>query len=400
MSKSHFDKIIDDLQYIYPAVSIPLYLYQDGKLACTFPSQCPFLNPPDKYLLPLLESSASCAVISTSFFAEYGILQLQHAENCCLIAGPAAPVPYSQADLMKIFHEYSINQEERNDVISFLDGIPNLTFSSFQNILKMLHHFLNESDELNIVSLSALESEALLREQYTNELFNDKEYHIPNNSLELERIINKVVENGDIDQIKKGISQPYANIGTLSKNTLRNVKNQFIVYITLLTRSAIKGGVSPTEAFKLSDLYIQKAESTEMLDQINQLFTDSAVTLTTLVAQTKQLTVKSSDIGTVINYVRQHTNRLLTVSALAKAFGYSSNYLSAKFKKELGFSLSSFITRTKLEEARLLLKYTDKSLLEISEYLCFSSQSHFQKAFKKQYGITPLQYRKTVSSGE
>ena len=62
--------------------------------------------------------------------------------------------------------------------------------------------------------------------------------------------------------------------------------------------------------------------------------------------------------------------------------------------EELGFTVSTFITRCKLEEARRLLQYTNKPLSVISNYLCFSSQSHFQNTFKKKFGVTPLQYRK------
>jgi len=50
--------------------------------------------------------------------------------------------------------------------------------------------------------------------------------------------------------------------------------------------------------------------------------------------------------------------------------------------------------RCKLEEAKNLLKFSTLSLAEISNYLCFSSQSYFQNVFKKKYHITPNQYRK------
>ena len=46
-----------------------------------------------------------------------------------------------------------------------------------------------------------------------------------------------------------------------------------------------------------------------------------------------------------------------------------------------------------MEEAKRLLRYTDKSLSAISSYLGFSSQSHFTRAFKKFAGITPGEYR-------
>ena len=53
--------------------------------------------------------------------------------------------------------------------------------------------------------------------------------------------------------------------------------------------------------------------------------------------------------------------------------------------------------RCKLEEAKSLLTYTNKSLSEISSYLCFANQSYFQRVFKKKYGITPNEYRKQSS---
>ena len=43
---------------------------------------------------------------------------------------------------------------------------------------------------------------------------------------------------------------------------------------------------------------------------------------------------------------------------------------------------------------QILLKYTDKSISSISVYLGFSSQSHFNHAFKKITNKTPIEYRK------
>ena len=47
----------------------------------------------------------------------------------------------------------------------------------------------------------------------------------------------------------------------------------------------------------------------------------------------------------------------------------------------------------KSEEAARLLAFTDKSLISISDYLGFSSQSHFARVFKKYIGMTPSEYR-------
>ena len=47
----------------------------------------------------------------------------------------------------------------------------------------------------------------------------------------------------------------------------------------------------------------------------------------------------------------------------------------------------------KIEKAQHMLKYSDYSLVEIANYLAFSSQSHFIQTFKKLIGVTPKKYR-------
>ncbi|MDE7094409.1 MAG: AraC family transcriptional regulator, partial [Oscillospiraceae bacterium] len=62
--------------------------------------------------------------------------------------------------------------------------------------------------------------------------------------------------------------------------------------------------------------------------------------------------------------------------------------------EETGLSLTDFILKEKTEEAKRLLCYSGKSLLNIGNYLGFSSQSHFCRVFKEITGITPKEYQK------
>ncbi|MEB8823047.1 helix-turn-helix transcriptional regulator [Bacillus cereus] len=68
-------------------------------------------------------------------------------------------------------------------------------------------------------------------------------------------------------------------------------------------------------------------------------------------------------------------------------------YLSTLFKKEVGMTLSEYIQREKVEEAKKLLTLTNYSLLEVSTFLNFNNQSYFTKIFKKYTEFTPKQYR-------
>ncbi|MBQ2705601.1 MAG: helix-turn-helix transcriptional regulator, partial [Agathobacter sp.] len=78
---------------------------------------------------------------------------------------------------------------------------------------------------------------------------------------------------------------------------------------------------------------------------------------------------------------------------IANALFISRSHLSTRFKQETGMNLTEYIHYIKISEAKHLLKHTDKNLLLISNYLGYSSQSHFTRIFKKMVGMSPIEYR-------
>lgn len=99
-------------------------------------------------------------------------------------------------------------------------------------------------------------------------------------------------------------------------------------------------------------------------------------------------------VSDVSNYINRHMSETITVEAIAKEFFLSRSYLSKLFKAESNMSLSDFILTKKTDEAKYLLRYTNKSLTDISLNLGFSSPGHFSRVFKKYASITPHKYRK------
>lgn len=120
--------------------------------------------------------------------------------------------------------------------------------------------------------------------------------------------------------------------------------------------------------------------------------------LTKQVSKSKKLNNLSPLVQKCLNYIATHINESLTVDGLAKELYQNRSYLSRIFKNEVGSNLSNYILERKLIEAQDLLRFSDRSISEISNFLAFSSQSYFQTVFKKQFGITPLQYRKQIKS--
>lgn len=97
------------------------------------------------------------------------------------------------------------------------------------------------------------------------------------------------------------------------------------------------------------------------------------------------------------NYIQHHLSEMIKTSDVANALFVNRSRLSTKFKQETGENLTDFILKEKIEEAKRLIRYSDKSLVEISSYLGFSSQSHFTRTFKKYTKTTPNEYREHYS---
>lgn len=74
---------------------------------------------------------------------------------------------------------------------------------------------------------------------------------------------------------------------------------------------------------------------------------------------------------------------------------YSPNHTIKTFKKYLGMTPTEYLNKLKLNYASNLLKNTDYSVLHISNTIGFSSLSYFMTMFKKAYGVSPAEYRRS-----
>ena len=92
-------------------------------------------------------------------------------------------------------------------------------------------------------------------------------------------------------------------------------------------------------------------------------------------------------------YILSHLTDVIKIESICDALFISKSVLFDKIKKETNMTVSNYILSVKINESKSLLKYTNRSISSISVYLGFSSQSHFNRTFKKFTGSTPLEYR-------
>lgn len=395
--------LINFMKTYYPDSNIPMYLFSNDKCSFCVPEQDELTYPPSQYLQELFASKERISYCTTEYGIIFCSLKLDSAQNKHLVFGPVTTVPYSDSDLQHLYKDYMIPNNRRSDFNAFLRQIPCLSMSSLLKKCIFLNYCLHEEiislEQLTSTGHALAEDDALADASLLlEETYQKKENEQHNRTYILEEEILKLVRTGDCEGFKKfAYSESNFHIGVTGSTALRQLKNNIIITTTLCTRAAIDGGLDYDTAYQLSDYFIQSSERLTSADRLTDLLGKISYTFAEKVAQAKTPVSTDERMQKAIRYIQQNTNQRLTVGDVADYVGFSKSYFSAYFKKTLGFSVSAFILRCKLEEGRELLQYTDKSISTISEFLCFSSQSHFHTAFKKQFGMTPSEYRKELS---
>lgn len=95
-------------------------------------------------------------------------------------------------------------------------------------------------------------------------------------------------------------------------------------------------------------------------------------------------------------YIESNYHRELTLQDIASHFYLSREYISRKFKQELHENVSEYISRIRMEKAKVLLLNPNLKIAQISRMVGFQDEKYFSKVFKKTCdGLTPNEYRKT-----
>lgn len=85
----------------------------------------------------------------------------------------------------------------------------------------------------------------------------------------------------------------------------------------------------------------------------------------------------------------------ISLKTIADELKLSTKQVSRIIKKNYNKNLSGMVKEKRLAVASELLLSSDMTILEIAEYVNFSSESYFYSEFKKAFGCTPLKYKKT-----
>ena len=393
-----------DLNYICTTIGnlagMPIRIFQNS--AQIFYRSVVYLpkDPITAFRDEILAVDSHVSYFVTPYFHYYGIL---NSGEYKIIIGPTFQVKQSDQTLRELAFLCDVTKDETKEFLDGMHSILPMPLDSILQILCVVNYIVNnEKLTINDIAIHEKEQEKLTMPaeseraifQFDRDI-NTAELPELHNTLALEQTILNFIRQGDTLRLREWIKDiPAVHGGTLAFDQIRQLKNTFIITAALASRAAIRGGMDIDDAFTLSDAYIQKCELMNTIEQITNLQYHMIFEYTQRVEKLRLVKVPSKFIADITNYVHHHLSEPISTDEMAKALFMNRSWMAVKFKQETNMTLTDFILKEKTEEAKRLLRYTDKPITSISAYLGFSSQSHFSRTFKKYTGSLPNEYRK------
>lgn len=284
--------------------------------------------------------------------------------------------------------KHSLSISLRQEFLHFMQKLPIISLNRIFEYAIMLY-FCVTGEKITVSDLRYCESE-----QRITENFSQRELADAHGTYKDEQEMLRMVREGDLNyQTHMNKMSITGHLGKLSNgDPMRQMKNAVLVCITLFSRAAIEGGLTPEVSYTLTDHYFQSVEACNTISDL----VDIAHTMQSDFIQrvhrcrTGHL---SLPIQACCEYISLHLEDKITLSQLAQQAGYTEYYLSKKFKREINLTPSEYIRKERLERAALLLRTTQYDIQDISEQLQFCSQSYFADNFRKLFGVSPTEYR-------
>lgn len=380
---------------LFSVTHVPTVLYKDGHVIYSAMADQLNVDTDDSWRLYAPDRNPEISAVNPNL--EYGHVQIE-GTGYDLFFGPVFTTQITEQLIREFFLDAKIPADQQESVAEYLYGMPVRSQTQFVRLLLFVHLCLNGTE----TGIDEFYAEQENRKPERNSrvadnLVEHKENERPRSSYEFETKLYHLVEQGEPQRLKTFLerTQVFPPEGTLAHSPLRQAKNTMIgVAAKVCICAAIPAGIPAEQAYLLADMYTLECEQAQTIDEVHSLQYIMLMDFCGRCGNAKIPDGISAEVWQSMTYIQNHTNAPVSLEDVACQVHRSTSYLMRRFKAELNMSIGEYITKCKLEEACSLLSYSDRSLAEISAYLCYSSQSYFQNVFKKQYGMTPMQYRR------
>lgn len=317
-----------------------------------------------------------------------------HGLEDYVIWGPVRAEEYSE-------DEYLLYCKRHGAKAGSACDIPLMKTGKLEEIMIFVHGLLSDEYENAVRIDNGIDAEQFQESLHAGRVeykLENEEYDKKHFSFAREDQMWKWIIGGGQEAFSAGTGRFFEDVadyaGVMARSRKKNLEYGIVSGITLLTRYAIAAGVEESAAYLLSDVLLQKLAKAADVIEMRKVMEYALGEFGRLGRE-----AKSADHSIYVEqsreYVAKHIFKKLSLQVIAKEIGVHPAYLSGIFKKQTGMTLTDYIMREKVQISCNLLKYSNRPIAMIAEYMNLSPQSYFTRVFKKVTGETPAQYRKS-----
>ena len=208
-----------------------------------------------------------------------------------------------------------------------------------------------------------------------------------------EQLLYDHIKEGDTEYLEKQDFYEAPSHPIIIEDLKKNEEYMTVISISLAARAAIEGGLSSAEGFINNDIYLKKLSQCKTVFEMDRLRRESQIYFARLVADHKKKSSVNFHVEEVKKNIISKRFAKISLQNIADDLGISKEYMQKLFKKYEGTSITEYISDIKIEAACNMLRYSDRQIQEIAEYLHYGSVSHFSTAFRKKMHQSPKEYR-------
>jgi two-component system response regulator YesN len=210
--------------------------------------------------------------------------------------------------------------------------------------------------------------------------------------LESERELMGKVKIGDRTGAKEILNSILGTILFKTIGDLGILKARMLELLSILSRSAVEGGVDIDVMLEKNLNYVNKVMRINNQEDLCAWISRALNEFIELVYSSQDAR-KVSQIRPAINYIDANYNKPVTLADVARASHLSVSRLAHIFKEQMGITIIDYLTSVRIERAKELLLATDQNCTEICFEVGYNNQSYFTRSFKGFVGMTPRQFR-------
>ena len=311
--------------------------------------------------------------------------------------GPFTYRLYGEEDYDRLIHRHGLTEDSIDAIRWYFKRIPVIQdYLGWQHMFSSLlaRYLANPDLDIKLVSFDHPE---VLKQKPSLSLSS-----IPYTTMEaryaVENAMLEAIRRGDISEAtyQQNLFMGFQLDQRLT-DPLQDGKYMLVSVNTAYRKAIEQAAVHPLFIDAISGQFIQEIDKADSLAQLSALV-PRMIRHYCLLVQRHSLERYSGPVRSCLNYIDFHYMESLNLESLASRFAVNKNYLSSRFHREVGMTLTDYINQIRVKRAESALRKTTLSMQAIAEQCGFSDANYFARTFKKINGVSPNEYRRSMTT--